>query len=100
MLTPESKAISVTFEDKIIDIGAELSKKLPAHCRYRYFVKKKLTLENGVVIHSTISAMTKPKLKKAIEDHQRNVDEGCVFANQDVDSGNWYSFTRMVISLR
>ena len=93
----EFKVTSVEFSDEIIDIGAEAAKKLPSHCRYRYYVKTTKHVENGVVIHGTEQAMSKPKLRKKIEDTKNRVAKGQVFAkNMD---GRWHTIIRFVFDL-
>lgn len=92
----EFKVVNVEFSNEIVDIGAEAAKKMPSYCRYRYYVTTRKTTEHSVVIDGQEAALTKPKLKQAIERTKQDVAAGRVLASQH--DGNWYTIVRYVVS--
>jgi hypothetical protein len=70
----EQLVVKMQPSGDIVDIGADAAKVLPSSRRYRYVQPITITLEDGSSHLTKERALTKPKLAKALESSQRNID--------------------------
>lgn len=93
-LAAECKVIEVEVSEDIVDIGAQAAKSLPPGNRYRYGREVTYKLDNGELVGSRITGLTKPKLQERITSTKNNIALGCMFATQyDHGDGPYWSLS-------
>jgi hypothetical protein len=104
-LYPERAVVEVRVNGNIIDIGLAEARAMPPGRRYRYQQQVIYRLSDGAEFVHHISAETKPKLKQAIIDRRKDIEQRLIFASlwqQDDDltkPPHWHIVWRKTVRL-